>query len=433
MEIVYRLFNEDETTTNSYDGYSTDLIDELLDLAITRGADDETIEDAELSVRVAAKLIAAKRGQYEEEVINMEVKLIEFIKTLFILADDFRKSDHVEMTKNALGLVGNLSVLDDFVNKFTYDGAVAKFLWSKIEGKDRGTGLVKGVIFLIFGNTINSSIRAREMVNNYPNVITKALEYYINEEKDSFGLQGIHLIKALITGEPTYATEVLENGGLRLVKKLVGLKLFPALRSQGVSIANGLISSLQKPFTDDAVHYFDALISENLTHLYWGEDDQTVKNSIIMALDTAITKITSLEETPLLLGAVKSISKISIDYLYVLSKQGGQVDVVYTLKACKILGVLTTINGLLKDTNVLEEFIINDPNEISQLADVLELLSNNLLEIALNNTDPEATGGFKGNIINLGFVAAKLQKVKDVRLSQATEVALRNASKISSM
>lgn len=433
LEILLQLLSIE----NSAKEYPTTLLYFLVTFVSFKNDED----DAALAARVVLKLLE-QDVRFEEFLIQNKSKLMQFLRVFLGLAKSHREDEeNPDLSKICLGAVGNLSTLPKFGEsvEMSSEDDVFKLILDLLHGScqcpeefqstdDESYSLFKGIACLFLGNFATSLENVQQLLSQVPDLISIAMAYFL-EETDPFGLQGAHLIKNItVSVDLPYARTVFQHGGVSLVSKLFGMKLFSNLRSLGTHIAKNLLGSLSLNTLESCQEYES--IIKILEKSYLAEDSMDIKLAIVLACDVAVAKLVKYEHGPEgakeVLNATALLANIVIEFLHALYKSGGEVNVVVTLKATKSLGVLSSIPS----TGSFLEHGIDKTGQADKIVDILGNFSSQLIEAKPNEKDESGSEvmskTFKGIINNLGYVGAKLQGRKD--LAAACEIAVRNAS-----
>lgn len=435
-----------ETATSVYPPTYLDAL-----ISIVEGTNSIDDEDVILASRVVLKLLE-KGPAYEEHLISNKERLYKFMITFLGLASYVRNDDeNADLSKAALGAVGNLSTHVSFTDavKISKSDSVFKMIVELLDGtfecprvfqsttaQVEHYNLFKGIACLLLGNLATSLDNVETLLEEIPELVEQVMAYFKNEA-DPFALQGAHLVKNITTSSKLPCVKVVaQQGGVGLVQKLVGMKLFSNLRVLGVHIGKNLLVSIARLYTgeEESIKVYCEL-ARILTSAYAAEDTPNLKNEFVLAADVSIAEMVnhiSPSYNPAVLAAVNEQGLIVLDYLYNLYKSGGEVNAVVTLKATKTLGVLAGTMTPSSSKPLLEQALgeSEDTEATTQrLVDILGQFSGQLMEAKPKDSDTEvASQTFRGIINNLGFIGAKLQHSSHGGLAQASDTAIRNAS-----
>lgn len=436
--------------------YPASMLDTLLCLISVMQDETEPLDDDDrvLAARIVLKLLDNDPA-YEIHVASDIPRLTNFMITFLGLASYHKDDqDNTDLSRVALAGVGNVSTHPLFNEsvQITKSDPVFSLIVSLLYGSFECQGWskpsqrqssyyssFKGIACLLLGNLASSAENVQKLVSEIPNLVELSMDA-LAPESDAFGLQGAHLVKNLTTkSSPDWVKlQVLEKGGVSLVGKLVGMKLFSNLRMLGFHIGKNLLirtASLlnqNQVYTESYTELVDILIES-----YRTEDTPELKNEFILAADASISMAATQytkQASPALSTALSKQANGVLDFLHKMYKDGGQVNMLVTLKATKVLGVLAGTLDQPGDQSLLESAVSENEVSLQKLVDVLGDLSGQLLDAAPSETGAQAPENeaasqtFKGIINNLGYIGAKLQSSQIASLSEAGLNAARKAS-----
>lgn len=318
---------------NSENNEMMDILIDLCNHKSYNGVFDNGIMDA---VSMLATYIESSL-KLEDYFAKNSSNLIQLIKLGMSINGLLKDSNNFPiLARRMLAIMGNISSRPSFTDtvEISKDDPVVRILLQHIRedesaqsGKsgvshhDAGQGhskfvkCIQAIAFLILGNLVVNQEQAEKLHKLDPSVIQLAMKY-LSTETDPFALQSAHFIKNMTTNNPANAKEVIQRGGMALVGKLLGNKLFPNLRFMGARIAFNLLKAQtvqSVPGRNDGLHGVgtqrqilstkaspssDVLpIHSQLCKAYEQEDDERIRNEIILALDAAVDACTALRKS----------------------------------------------------------------------------------------------------------------------------------------
>lgn len=358
-------------------------------------------------------------NRFEEYIACDRERLSTYLKLGMELTGAIQDDpDFPEISRRMLAAMGNIASHESFQKTVPIskkDKIFALFIHLLIDTPPKPEMAIirQGISCVVFGNLVTSSAKVEQLLIEIPNAVALAMKY-LTLETDPYALQGAHLIKNITVENPEICKEVVQRGGLALIKKLVDNKLFFHLRVIGVQIAKNIFNTQRvKPIAPSQV----LPLVPMLIKTYKTEDKQLVRNEIILAFDVAVEafKRFSLfkkdkqlrnlsrdedhdEDMDDFNESLLGIAKLLIHALYTMytglvKQEKYIVDPVISLKASKSLGILSTLprysinpeESSSNETFLLEELGVQgiENSEIFR-RDVIDLLtefSSDLVEI----------------------------------------------------
>lgn len=454
LDLFLKLVSQDEGI-EAYPLEALASLGTIASLKLGANPEDYIVKDA----RAMLKLL--EREKFEDHVMNDEQSLMATLGLLLALAH-FHKDDerNPDLSRRCLGAIGNFSANPKFcqivqvsnnnpifrlvVELFHENYIVSKLLPSgDVEGLMEYS-LSCGIACVILGNLATSTENVQNIFRQVPDLIPTAMNYFASEN-DPFGLQGAHLIKNItIVSNLNNSRDVLQRGGASLVEKLINMTEFSNLRLLGVQIAKNLLSYTSHLGSLEAALDYGSMV-RCLNLAFQRDDDEGVKNEIILACDAAIAELLLYEatdgdeEASEFLDAETLLSKLFINFLHLLYISEAEINIIVTLKASKSLGVLSSAPALThrqRNPNtvisILDHTVRHNSSSAEKLVDILSGFSSRLVKTQpqgrLESNEEAVTKTFKGIINNLGYVGVRMQNSDNKELVKACETAIKNAS-----
>lgn len=418
--------------------FPTEILDTVLEVtSAIISSSKERFEESEIEIPgsfedygrdisyILLKLLESE-PRFEEYFAGDRDHLIRYIelgiKAGVVIAD---LEEFPEITRRVVAAIGNISSHPSFQHTVSIDSEdnIFKFFVHHLTEKPpspRVRILYQGLSLIIFGNLITSREKVDKFLHEVPSALAIAMEY-LSSETDPYALQGAHFIKNATVGNPDNCLEVMNNGGLDLIQKLVDNSIFFHLRLIGVQITKNIFHAHRLKIVSP---YHTLSLVPILVQTYKKEDKQVVRNEAIFAFDAVLDSfrlyfaLDGAERKEILAkdthykGDIDTVNDIKLEiarilihslhtmYRGLLTVEHYVVDPLTSLKASKSLGLLSTFHRYPKDFDVaepmenfeliLEEVIGKDAENQElyrkDLTDILGKFSTMLKDIDSSNT-----------------------------------------------